>query len=102
MQQNFDETYAGTRNWNGRVAEPGRDHIFDSLVYDRGAMTLHQLRAVIGDRAFFQVLRKWPDLHRYRNVSTRDFIRFVKKLTHRNLEAFFISWLNSAGKPPLH
>jgi len=102
VQQNFDETYAGTRNWNGKVADPGRDHIFDSLVYNRGAMTLHQLRAVIGDRAFFQVLRKWPDQHRYGNVSTTDFIRFVEKLTHRDLAAFFTSWLYSEGKPPLH
>lgn len=101
VQQNFDETYAATRNWSGRVADPGRDHIFDSLVYNRGAMTLQQLRTVIGDRAFFQVLRQWPAQHRYGNVSTHEFIRFVEKLTHRNLDKFFTTWLYTPGKPAL-
>lgn len=101
VQTSFDETYANTTDWSGKVADPGRDRIFDSLVYDRGAMTLQALRNTIGDRAFFTVLRQWPDQHRYGNVSTQEFVHFVEHLTHRNLDAFFTTWLYSEGKPAL-
>ncbi|WP_143264099.1 M1 family metallopeptidase, partial [Amycolatopsis kentuckyensis] len=80
---------------------PGRDHIFDDLVYNRGAMTLHALRTKIGDRDFFRLLTLWPAAHRDGNVSTRQFIQFVERLTHRDLGAFFHTWLYQAGKPAL-
>ncbi|MFC6160209.1 M1 family metallopeptidase [Kribbella jiaozuonensis] len=101
VQQSFAETYADEKDWSGKVADPGRDHIFDDLVYNRGAMTLQALRLKIGDRAFFQVLRQWPTTHRYGNVSTQTFIRFVERLTHRDLGAFFHTWLYRPGKPTL-
>ena len=99
VQQSFAQTYAGEKDWSGKVADPGRDHIFDDLVYNRGAMTLQALRLKIGGRAFFQVLRQWPATYRYGNVSTRTFIRFVERLTHRDLDAFFQAWLYQPGKP---
>lgn len=101
VQQNFEQTYAGEDNWDGKVADPGRDHIFDDLVYNRGAMTLHALRLKIGDRDFFKVLKQWPSTHRYGNVSTQDFIKFVEKTTNRNLDSLFQTWLYQPGKPTL-
>ncbi|MET8850915.1 M1 family metallopeptidase [Amycolatopsis sp. NPDC004625] len=101
VQQTFADTYAGEEDWSGQVADPGRDHIFDDLVYNRGAMTLQALRTKIGDRAFFAVLNLWPSTHRYGNVSTREFIQFVERLTHRDLGSFFRTWLYQPGKPAL-
>ncbi|WP_427892000.1 M1 family metallopeptidase [Kribbella sp. GL6] len=101
VQQSFAETYAGEKDWSGKVADPGRDHIFDDLVYNRGAMTLQALRLKIGDRAFFQVLKEWPATYRHGNVSTQTFIRFVERVTHRDLGAFFQTWLYQPGKPAL-
>ncbi|MFD7159590.1 M1 family metallopeptidase [Kribbella sp. NPDC059898] len=101
VQQSFAETYAGEKDWSGKVADPGRDQIFDDLVYNRGAMTLQALRLKIGDRAFFQVLKEWPATYRHGNVSTQTFIRFVERLTHRDLGAFFQTWLYQPGKPTL-
>ncbi|WP_410636631.1 M1 family metallopeptidase [Amycolatopsis sp. cmx-4-83] len=101
VQQSFAKTYAEEKDWSGKVADPGRDHIFDDLVYNRGAMTLQALRLKIGDRAFFQVLTQWPTVNRYGNVSTRDFIRFVERLTGRDLGSFFRTWLYQPGKPAL-
>ncbi|WP_406054247.1 hypothetical protein [Kribbella sp. NBC_00889] len=65
MEQSFAEAYADEKDWSGAVADPGRDHIFDDLVYNRGAMTLQALRLKIGDRAFFQVLKQWPTTYRH-------------------------------------
>ena len=40
-----------------RDRRPGPRPLFDAPVYDRGAMTLHALRAKIGDGAFFRLLK---------------------------------------------
>ncbi|WP_233224070.1 M1 family metallopeptidase [Amycolatopsis sp. CA-128772] len=101
VQQTFAKAYADEEDWSGEVADPGRDRIFDDLVYNRGAMTLQALRMQIGDRAFFRVLSEWPTAHRYGTVSTQQFIRFVERLTHRDLGAFFRTWLYQPGKPAL-
>jgi aminopeptidase N len=101
VAQTFANTYADEKDWSGKVADPGRDHIFDDLVYNRGAMTLQALRTKIGDRAFLRVLTLWPRTYRYGNVSTQTFIRFVERLTNRDLGAFFHTWLYQSGKPKL-
>jgi aminopeptidase N len=101
VAKTFAQTYADEKDWTGKVADPGRDHIFDDLVYNRGAMTLQALRTEIGDRPFLRMLTLWPTSHRHGNVSTRDFIRFVERLTHRDLDAFFDTWLYQPGQPPL-
>jgi aminopeptidase N len=101
VRQSFTQTYADEEDWSGKVADPGRDHIFDDLVYNRGAMTLQALRMMIGDRAFLRVLAQWPATHRYGTVSTQTFIRFVERQTHRDLGAFFHTWLYQPGKPAL-
>lgn len=101
VQQSFAKAYADEKDWSGEVADPGRDHIFDDLVYNRGAMALQALRVKIGDRAFFQVLTQWPTAHRYGTVSTRQFIQFVERQTHRDLDSFFHTWLYQPGKPTL-
>ncbi|GAA3113795.1 aminopeptidase N [Kribbella aluminosa] len=101
VEQSFADAYANEKDWSGAVADPGRDHIFDDLVYNRGAMTLRALRLKIGDRAFFHVLKQWPATYRHGNVSTQTFIRFVERLTHRDLGTFFHTWLYQPGKPKL-
>ncbi|GHG31227.1 MULTISPECIES: M1 family metallopeptidase [Amycolatopsis] len=101
VQETFAKAYADEKDWSGKVADPGRDHIFDDLVYNRGAMALQALRTKIGDRAFFDVLKQWPAANRYGTVSTRQFIQFVERLTGRNLDSFFQTWLYQPGKPRL-
>jgi aminopeptidase N len=104
VQQSFDAVYATPASsglWKGEVADPGRDHIFDGLVYDRGAMAVHVLRTTIGDRDFYRLLKAWPAAHRYGNASTADFVRFAERLSHKNLDAWAKAWLYSEGKPSL-
>ncbi len=48
---------ARTAFWTVVIGDPGPDLLFDQAVYFRGAMTLHALRAEIGDPAFFRLLR---------------------------------------------
>lgn len=101
VAQSAQETYDNENDWSGEVADPGRDHIFDDLVYNRGALTLQALRNRIGDTDFFALLKAWPAAHRYGNASTADFITFTEKLTGQDLDSFFHAWLYAPGKPPL-
>lgn len=104
VQESFDELYATPASddlWKGIVSDPGRDHIFDGLVYDRGAMAIHVLRTTIGDKDFYRLLKAWPAAYRYRNASTKDLVRFAERLSHENLDAWADAWLYSEGKPAL-
>ncbi|GIH09739.1 peptidase [Rhizocola hellebori] len=104
VQQIFDRVYAQKPDaavWQGIVADPGRDNIFNSLVYNRGAMTLHVLRQRIGESAFYTLLRRWATEHRYGNVSTSDFIAFAEKVSGQQLDDLFQVWVYTSGKPAL-
>lgn len=104
VQQIFDRTYAQPPEasvWQGIVADPGRDNIFNSLVYNRGAMTLHQLRLRIGDDTFFTLLKRWAGEHRYGNVSTLDFVASAERVSGQQLDDLFTKWVFTSGKPTL-
>ncbi|MFD5536549.1 M1 family metallopeptidase, partial [Streptomyces sp. NPDC127079] len=87
--------------WGIAVADPQRDTMFASAVYQRGAMTLQMLRERIGDTAFFKLLPAWTTLHRYGNADTADFIRLAEKVSGQQLDDLFRTWLFTPGKPTL-
>ncbi|WUH97506.1 M1 family metallopeptidase [Spirillospora sp. NBC_00431] len=104
VQESFDAVYATPESealWKGKVADPGRDHIFDGLVYDRGAMAIHVLRKTIGEESFSRLLKAWPAAHLHGNASTRDFVRFAERLSGKDLGGWANAWLYSEGKPAL-
>ena len=57
------------------LADPGPEHMFDDLVYKRGALTLHALRQHLGNDRFFAVLRSWVAENRYGTVTTELFLQ---------------------------
>ncbi|MEU6771903.1 M1 family metallopeptidase [Streptomyces sp. NPDC046759] len=97
----YDSLPAGSPFWQTEVADPQRDTMFASAVYRRGAMTLQMLRERIGDRAFFRLLPAWTRLHRYGNADTADFIRLAERVSGRQLDDLFATWLFTTGKPVL-
>jgi aminopeptidase N len=104
VQSTFDKTYARPatdKRWALKTADPGRDHIFDWTVYDRGAMTLQVLRNKIGDKAFFTLIKRWTDQNRYGNVTTAAFIKMAEQVSHQDLSALFTAWVYTPSKPSL-
>ncbi|MFF2125771.1 M1 family metallopeptidase [Streptomyces olivochromogenes] len=87
--------------WGTVVADPQRDTMFASAVYQRGAMTLQMLRERIGDTAFFKLLPAWTKLHKYGNADTADFIRLAERISGQQLDDLFQTWLFTTGKPTL-
>jgi aminopeptidase N len=101
-QRAFDDSYAAaptSRVWRPRPGDPGRDDLFASSVYVRGAMTVHALRMTIGDEAFFKLLKEWPDAHRNGVAVVADFIALAERLSGQQLDAFFQAWLFTEAKP---
>ena len=83
------------------IGDPGASGMFDDRLYKRGALTLHALRLLVGDDAFFGVLREWTRRHRHATATTADFIALVSELTGRPLGTFFETWLHHPELPPL-
>jgi aminopeptidase N len=85
--------------WNIIVANPQRDTMFASAVYRRGGMTLQALREKIGDDKFFAILKAWTAKYRHGNANTTQFIALSEKIAGQDLDAFFQTWIYTAGKP---
>ncbi|HEY3478407.1 MAG TPA: M1 family peptidase, partial [Streptomyces sp.] len=75
--------------------------MFDERVYKRGALTLHALRAEIGDPAFFALLKAWTGDHRHGLVTTAAFVEAAEAYAGRSLTPFFSRWLHTPALPPL-
>ncbi|WP_405673496.1 M1 family metallopeptidase [Streptomyces sp. NBC_01530] len=102
-QKSFDALYARPASdglWAFPPGDPGSGaHIFDTPVYARGAMTLHELRGSVGDRTFFRILRTWAAVHRAGHGTTAQFVHLAERESGKNLDPLFTTWLYSRGKP---
>ncbi|MEK7704651.1 MAG: M1 family metallopeptidase, partial [Myxococcota bacterium] len=77
------------------------DDLFGSTVYDKGALVLHMLRFVLGDEAFFAMLRAYAIEHAYGNVTTAALQQAAETVYGASLEWFFDEWVYAAGMPAL-
>jgi aminopeptidase N len=106
-QETFDFIYneipADDEFWTILVGDPGQEleNLFHPAVYDRGAMTLHQLRLTIGDEDFFRLIRRWAQSYEGGNVSTDDFIALAERVSGQQLDDLFDAWLFTPSKPEL-
>jgi aminopeptidase N len=102
-QQLFDHYYssipADDPFWQVKPGDPGKDKVFDDAVYDRGAMTLHALRNVVGDQALVDTVRMWVQEKKYSTGTIEDFIKLAEQKSGKNLGEFFRVWLFTPGKP---
>jgi aminopeptidase N len=83
------------------LGDPGARRLFDDRVYKRGALTLHALRRVIGDLAFFAMLREWTSANRHGNVTTDMFLDLALQYATRSYDGFLASWIYGTRLPPL-
>jgi aminopeptidase N len=65
--------------------------------YRKGAWTLHMLRGVVGDEAFWSGIREYYRLYRDQNASTADFRRVMEETSGKELGWFFDQWLYRGG-----
>jgi aminopeptidase N len=83
------------------LGDPGPELMFDDRVYKRGALTLHALRAEVGDPDFFETLRSWVVEHSGGTVDTAMFVKHASSATGRDLTELFGTWLFDTQLPAL-
>ena len=84
-------------------AGPGQD------IYNKGALMLHTLRQLIGDRDFFESTRRLvygrpdpqPGNFKPRYATTNDYMAIVDQVSGRKLDWFFDVYLRDAALPRL-
>ena len=74
--------------------------IFNSTnVYQKGAWVVHQLRHVLGDKAFFQALADYRKTYSGQSVITAQFQQAVEQSATMKLDWFFDQWVYKGGAP---
>jgi aminopeptidase N len=72
-----------------------------AIVYQKGAWTLHMLRAQLGGESFWATMREYYRRYRDGSASTEDFERTAEEVAHADLGWFFRQWLFRAGSPSI-
>ncbi len=90
---------AGSAFWQTKPGDPGAENLFASAVYNRGAMTLYAVRLAVGDATFAKVLREWAGRDQNRPATTADFITLAERVSGKQLDDLFQTWLYTPGKP---
>jgi len=65
--------------------------------YQKGGWTLHMLRGVVGEDAFWGGIQAYYREFRDRNATTADFRRVMEEASGVDLEEFFGQWLYRGG-----
>jgi aminopeptidase N len=101
-QRRFDTAYEQPESegpWDMRIGDPGAENMFAPQVYERGAMTLHALRTVVGEQDFTRILRRWATTEAGKAVTTDDLVALAEEVSGKPLDDLFDAWLYTAGKP---
>jgi aminopeptidase N len=69
--------------------------------YQKGAWTLHMLRGIVGDAAFWTGIRDYYRRYQNANASSADFRRAMEAASGQELAWFFDQWLTRGGFPKL-
>ena len=92
----FDEEHPKYRIVHDNLANM-RQVVTGPGTYKKGGWTLHMLRGVVGDAAFWTGIREYYRRHRDGTASTADFRRAMEEASGRELGWFFDQWLRRGG-----
>ena len=64
-----------------------------TIVYQKGAYVLHEVRELVGDAAFWAGIRRYTTDHFGKSVTTADFHTAMERASGMDLRAFFDRWV---------
>ncbi|MBN1204230.1 MAG: hypothetical protein JXB05_04830 [Myxococcaceae bacterium] len=65
----------------------------------KGTFLLHQLRLLLGNKAFSRIMKTAHERYAHRNITTEDFIQLASQSAGRELRPFITQWLERGGLP---
>jgi aminopeptidase N len=77
------------------------NEIFDSIPYEFGPWMLRMVESQLGREKFDPMLKEWFQTHRQTDVSTKEFVDFVKDKTGTDFTRFFKEWNHITALPKL-
>jgi aminopeptidase N len=84
------------------IADPQESQLFGPAVYWRGGMTLHALRAELGDdEVLKEILAVYYERFEDSHAATQDFIDVVHEVTGQDFTELWDDWLYSVALPDL-
>ncbi|QQR92261.1 MAG: HEAT repeat domain-containing protein [Candidatus Iainarchaeum archaeon] len=76
-------------------------NLFDSHLYEKGALMLHMLRGIVGKELFKKAIQYYVQKHAHQNVITEDLMDAFRVVTGKNLTQFMDQFLYQGGHPEL-
>jgi archaellum component FlaG (FlaF/FlaG flagellin family) len=73
--------------------------IYNTEVYNKGAVICHILRDEIGDSLFFGGVTALQTFYKNKNIDVADFKAFMEKYSGKDLTIFFNQWYYGYGYP---
>src|ERR1700739_1492003 len=68
---------------------------FQSLVTDKGAMILHMLRWVVGEKDYLKIMREFAAKYAGKSAPTDDFRELSEQVYTQKLTWFYSQWMDS-------
>jgi aminopeptidase N len=93
----FDEKNPSYRVVHDNLSD--MEQVLTGHIYQKGGWTLHMLRGLVGDEAFWRGIQIYYRQHRDANATTADFIRVMEDASGKELGWFFRQWLYRGGSP---
>lgn len=95
IEKPFEEFIASNKNTNTlRPLSQFRGwEDYTNLTYNKGAIIYNNLRKLVGDNVFNQILREYYTEYKYKNATTQDLIDVATKVYGKDLGGFFQEWL---------
>jgi len=81
------------------IGDPGGLQMFNGAVYIRGAVVLHELRLLVGDDVFFDIIQTYYATFANSYASISDFIEVSETVSGQDLTEFFDGWLYQVEIP---
>jgi aminopeptidase N len=95
----LEKSQPGTPVVHPNLADMRR--VLNGFVYQKGGWTLHMLRALVGDDAFWAGMRAYYARYREKNASSDEFRAVMEQAAGFELGWFFRQWLQRSGVPRL-
>ena len=100
--ENNRKRIINSENTNRPIIDQGNKDLFkllNSNNYPKGGWVLHMLRGYMGDELFFNGIRKYYELYKYKTATTKDFQSVMENIKREKLDWFFEQWIYKPGFP---